>query len=125
LYVNSSGIVTTSTSSARYKENITSKLSAELNPERLYDLPIVEYNYKAECADKALTEGTQIGITAEDIEKYYPNALIRNKDGEAESWQDRILIPAMLKLIQNQKAEIDNLTKRIERLEKLIGGDEK
>ena len=61
--------------------------------------------------------GTQIGITAEDVEKYYPNALICNKDGQAESWQERIMIPAMLKLIQEQKKQIDALEKRVADLE--------
>ena len=111
LYVNSNGVVTTSSSSKRYKENIKD-VSEELNPEKLYDLPIVQFNYKSEYKDKELVSGTQIGILAEDIEKYYPNALIRNEKGEAENWQDRILIPAMLKLIQEQKKEIDELKQK-------------
>lgn len=120
LAVNSSGVITTTSSSERYKENITEKLDDWLNPEKLYDLPVVQYNYKNEYKDIELVEGTQIGITAGNIEKYYPNALIRNEDGQAESWQERILIPAMLKLIQEQKKEIDKLkeeqTKQNERL---------
>lgn len=120
LVVNSSGVITTTSSSERYKENITEELEDWLNPEKLYDLPVVQYNYKNEYKDIELVEGTQIGITAGNIEKYYPNALIRNEDGQAESWQERILIPAMLKLIQEQKKEIDKLkeeqTKQNERL---------
>lgn len=109
LYVNSKGVVVCSTSSKRYKENITDDLEDWLNPDKLYDLPVVQYNYKNEFKDNELVAGTQIGITAEDIEKYYPNALIRNAKGQAESWQDRIMIPAMLKLIQKQKIEIEEL----------------
>lgn len=118
LYVDSNGVVQCTTSSKRYKENIIDKLDDELNPNKLYDLPVVQYNYKEKYKNIELVKGTQIGITAEDVEKYYPNALIRNKEGEAESWQDRIMIPAMLKLIQEQKQMIDNLEKRIEALEK-------
>ena len=118
LYVNSTGTITISSSSQRYKENITTELNNELNPNKLYDLPIVQYNYKNEFKDKELVEGTQIGITAEDVHEYYPNACIYNDDGEPESWQDRIMIPAMLKLIQEQKTQIDNLEKRIKTLEK-------
>lgn len=118
LYVDSNGVVQCTTSSKRYKENIIDKLDDELNPHKLYDLPVVQYNYKEKYKNIELVKGTQIGITAEDVEKYYPNALIRNKEGEAESWQDRIMIPAMLKLIQEQKQMIDNLEKRIEALEK-------
>lgn len=112
------GKICGTSSSERYKENITVELDAELNPHRLYDLPVVQYNYKDEFKNIELVSGTQIGITAENVEKYYPNALIRNKDGQAESWQDRIMIPAMLKLIQEQKAQIDSLAKRVEVLEK-------
>lgn len=118
LYVNKNGEVVCTTSSKRYKENISDELDDELNPRKLYDLPVVQYNYKDGFKNIELVSGTQIGITAEDVEKYYPNALIRNKDGQAESWQDRIMIPAMLKLIQEQKAQIDSLEKRFEALEK-------
>lgn len=127
LVVNSSGVITTTSSSERYKENITEELEDWLNPEKLYDLPVVQYNYKNEYKDIELVEGTQIGITAGNIEKYYPNALIRNADGQAESWQERILIPAMLKLIQEQKKEIDKLkeeqikqNERLDEIERLI-----
>lgn len=118
--VNTTGKVVAVSSSKRYKENITDELDDDLNPEKLYDLPVKQYNYKSEYNDIELVAGTQIGIIAEDVEKYYPNALIRNTEGEAESWQDRIMIPAMLKLIQQQKKEIDKLNQRLTEVEKLI-----
>ena len=109
LYVNKNGYVTANSSSMRYKENIKYKLSEWLNPEKLYDLPVVQYNYKPEYEDMELVAGTQIGILAEDVEKYYPNALVMNGKGQAESWQDRILIPAILFLVQKQHKEIEQL----------------
>lgn len=109
LYVNAKGYVTANSSSMRYKENIKYAIDEWLNPERLYDLPVVQYNYKPEYVDRELVSGTQIGILAEDVEKYYPNALVINKEGQAESWQDRILIPAILMLVQQQHKEIENL----------------
>lgn len=109
LYVNSNCKVTTASSSERYKENITKEFEKWLDPDNLYDLPVFQYNYKEEFKDNELVEGTQIGITAEGADKYYPNACIYNANGEPESWQERIMIPAMLKLIQRQKSEIDNL----------------
>lgn len=118
LVVNTSGVITATTSSERYKENIITELDDVLNPHKLYDLPVVQYNYKNKFKDKELVEGTQIGITAEGVHKHYPNACIYNEKGEPESWQDRIMIPAMLKLIQEQKAQIDCLEKRLEILEK-------
>lgn len=127
VYVSKTGKLYGSSSSMRYKENITDVLEDNLNPELLYNIPIKQYNYKKEYDEKALVSGTQIGIIAEDIEKFYPNALIRNADGQAESWQERILIPAMLKLIQEQKKEIDKLkeeqikqSERLSEIERLI-----
>lgn len=121
LVVNTSGTVTAATSSERYKENVTKKLNDDLNPDNLYNLPIKQYNYKPEYKDCELVSGTQIGITAEDVDKYYPNACIYNENGEPESWQDRIMIPAMLKLIQEQKQEIESLKQRLEKIEKEQG----
>ena len=120
LVVNSKGLITTTSSSQRYKENITEELEDWLNPEKLYDLSVVQYNYKDDYKDIELVAGTQIGITAEDVHKYYPNACIYNEKGEPESWQDRIMIPAMLKLIQEQKKEIDSLNERLTVLENSI-----
>lgn len=109
LAVNTRGIVTTTSSSQRYKENITDVLDDWLNPEKLYELPVKQYNYKSEYKDMELVAGTQIGFIAEDIEKYFPNALIRNQDGQAESWQERIIIPSLLLLVQNLHKEIEVL----------------
>lgn len=127
LVVNTSGVITVTSSSERYKENVIDELSEDLNPHNLYKLPVVQYNYKNEFKDKELVEGTQIGVTAEDVHKCYPNACIYNEKGEPESWQDRIMIPAMLKLIQEQKvqldeqaSEIDNLKARLSALEDIV-----
>lgn len=117
LYVNRNGVVTTSSSSSRYKENITANIESQLDPSKLYDLPVKQYNYKSEYKENALVQGTQIGLIAEDIDKFYPNACVYNETGQPESWQDRIMIPAMLKLIQDQKKQIDALEKRVADLE--------
>lgn len=109
LVVNTRGKITVPSSSKRYKENIVNELADDLNPHGLYDCPVVQYNYKPEFKDIELVTGTQIGVLAEDLDKYYPNACIYNKDGQPESWQDRIMIPAMLKLIQEQHEQIEEI----------------
>ena len=48
LGVSKSGNVGTTSSSQRYKENITTDINEELNPNKLYELPISQYNYKKE-----------------------------------------------------------------------------
>lgn len=117
LYVTTDGIVATDSSSSRYKENITINIESQLDPSKLYDLPVKQYNYKSEYKENALVQGTQIGLIAEDVDKFYPNACVYNEKAQPESWQDRIMIPAMLKLIQDQKKQIDALEKRVADLE--------
>lgn len=120
LYVNSNGSVYSSSSSKRYKENITEELPLKLDPDALYDLPVVAFNYKDEFAEKSLVDGIQIGLIAEDVAEIFPNAAIYSKDGTVENWDERIMIPAMLKLIQKQKKQIDDLEERIKALEEKI-----
>lgn len=116
LVVNARGVITTASSSARYKENIKPLEDPSLDPIGLYDVQISQYNYKPECRDKELVGGTQIGLVAEDLAQHYPNAVIYDEDGRPESWQDRIMIPAMLKLIQEQKQQLDALQAEVDAL---------
>ena len=118
VYVDGDGRLQCSTSSARYKKDISTEFSEDLDPHKLYDLPVKQYQYKDEHKDKQLVEGMQVGLIAEDVDKYYPNACQYNEDGSPESWRERIVLPAMLKLIQEQKAEIDELRARIDKIEK-------
>lgn len=121
LYVlDASGRVGTSTSSQKYKENITTEFEENLNPSNLYDLPVVQFNYKSEYDDRDFIKGTQIGFIAEEVEKYYPQAAAKDKNGTVQSWHDRIMIPAMLKLIQDQKKQIDSLEERLSKLERSV-----
>lgn len=118
VYIDKDGMLQASTSSARYKKDISTEFNEDLDPHKLYDLPVKQYQYKDEHKDKQLVEGMQVGLIAEDVDKYYPNACQYNADGEPESWRERIVLPAMLKLIQEQKAEINELRARLDKIEK-------
>lgn len=98
-----------SSSSMRYKEEITCQLSEELNPERLYDLNVWQYKYREGHLDKGdqRYRKTHIGLLAEDVKHHYPIAANYNEDGDVEDWSERYLIPPMLKLIQMQHEEIE------------------
>ncbi|MCI8378642.1 MAG: hypothetical protein HFH72_09010 [Lachnospiraceae bacterium] len=98
-------------SSKRYKHDITPLITEELNPERLYDIPINEYVYNADYldVDDPRYNKKVIGIIAEEVEKHYPIAAEKNEYGETENWNDRYLIPPMLSLIQKQHKEIEKL----------------
>lgn len=101
-----------SVSSKRYKKNITDINLEKYNVQKLYDLKIKQFEYKPEFAEHVPIKGEQIGIIAEDVKELFPNACLYNLNGQVENWSERIIIPAMLKLIQEQHTEIENL-KRI------------
>lgn len=105
-----------SSSSKRYKKDVTDKIPSELNPQKLYDLNIVSYKYK----DNYLPVNDQrykhniLGFIAEDVYEKYPEACNLNDDGTPEMWEINILFPAALKLIQEQHKEIIVLSEQIE-----------
>ena len=111
-----------SSSSKRYKKDITPVIPSELLPEKLYDLNIVSYKYK----DFYLPTNDQryghniLGFIAEDVYEKYPEACNLNADGTPEMWEINILFPAALKLIQEQHKELQKLHKKTISLDKQI-----
>lgn len=115
-----------SSSSLRYKKDIKELEADALDPHRLLDLPVRQYEYKkdAKLQYPDMEGRTLPGFIAEEVDTIYPAATIHDPDtGEVESWDERRIIPGMLALIQEQQKTIDELTKRIERLEALIHAD--
>ena len=106
------GRVTRSTaSSQRYKENIVDiSLVPELDPKKLLDLPVRAFSYKeGELSNSDDRYKTLIpGFIAEEVDAIYPVAA-DYVDGP-ESWNDRMIVPALLSLVQD-------LYKRVEELE--------
>lgn len=106
-------------SSRKYKKNIKDVDKNEIDYEALYNLPIRQFEFKDGIKGSGI-DGVQIGFIADEVADVFPNAALRNKDGEPSNWTERTLIPAMLKLIQEQKKTIDDLTSRVEKIEKLL-----
>lgn len=98
-------------SSRKVKKHIKSVDKNIINYESLYDLPIRQFEFKDGINGSGI-DGVQIGFIADEVAEVFPNAALRNKDGEPSNWTERTIIPAMLKLIQEQHTEIENL-KRI------------
>lgn len=98
-------------SSRRYKKNIEAILPEELNPDKLYELPIRAFKYKPGYLEKGDRREDKdiIGLIVEELEVIYPIAVNYDKDGRPEMWNAQILIPAMLKLIQEQNERIKKL----------------
>lgn len=116
-------IVRDGSSSKRYKHDITSKLTED--PEKLYDVEVVQYKYN----DDYLSKDDQrygkdiIGFIAEEVAEAMPGAVDYDDEGRPEMWNVHVIVPAMMKLIQNQKKEIDELRARLDRLEALFKDD--
>ena len=120
MYVTSGGILRRNTSSSRrYKENIKSLEAEELNPNRLYDVDVKQFIYRDDYldSDDQRYGKTIPGFIVEELKDIYPIA-VTYEDGQPENWDARYLIPPMLKLIQNQKNEIDSLTERLDAFER-------
>jgi trimeric autotransporter adhesin len=99
--VTASGQLGVVASSARYKDDI-----GDLGDEsaRLQQLWAVRYHYKA---DPTATQ--QYGLIAEEVAKVYPEIVVRGKDNRIESLQYHQLIPILLRQLQGQQQQIEEL----------------
>lgn len=107
-----------SSSSKRYKKHVKNMTSSEA--ERLLDIPVVWFRYNdGYLAPGDRFEGKPLpGFYAEDVYDAFPECAMLNESGQVEDWNYRTMIPAMMKLIQDQQETINSLNKRIERLER-------
>lgn len=98
-------------SSQRFKENVTNLTSiSELDPKKLLNLPVRAFTYKDNYLsandDRA---GVLIpGFIAEEVDANYPVAADYDSDGPI-NWNERMMIPGLLALIQDLYHEIDLL----------------
>lgn len=98
------GVFWRSTSAKKYKDKIT---DLELDSSLIYNLRPVSFNSKCKHDDE---NKRFIGLIADEIEQYYPGIINYNKNNEAESYDNQMLMTLMLN-------EIQNLNKRIRSLE--------
>lgn len=116
-------IAVSSSSSRRYKHDITDQIDEELDAHRLYDLTMKQFVYNSDCEYWQycdLQGKTLPGFIAEEVDEIYPSAVIHDPDGRVESWDERRIIPGMLTLIQEQHEEIESLKDRIAKLETIV-----
>lgn len=92
-------------SSKRYKNHIRDISTEDLD--NLYKLPTVMFVYKPGYLKE--DNDTPIpGLYAEDVEKYLPLAA-RYQNGKVEDWAERMIIPYLIKALQEQHKEIEKL----------------
>lgn len=98
-------------SSRRYKKDITDRLPEELNPDKLYELPVKAFRYSKDYLEKGDRREDKdiIGLIVEELEEIYPIAVNYDEKGRPEMWNVQILLPAMLRLIQEQNERIKKL----------------
>ena len=122
VYYKGSRIHTASSSSKRYKHDITADISEDLDAHKLYELQMKQFVFNSDHILQYgdMAEKTIPGFIAEDVAEIYPAAVIHDEEGRVESWDERRIIPGMLKLIQEQHDEIEDLKKRLEKLETIV-----
>lgn len=104
LYIKADGTIIASSSSRRYKDRINYD-TQHYGYENLYKLNVAEYKYKEEYGGGDL----ELGLIAEDVAELFPQAATYNSKGQVESWSERVMIPALLKLIQTQNERIKKM----------------
>lgn len=92
---------------------------AENAPEKLYDVDVVSFKYNDDylSSDDSRYQKDMPGFIIDDMMETYPIGVDIDEEGEMVDWNAKILLPAMLKLIQDQKKKIDELENRLEALE--------
>lgn len=114
-------------SSMKYKHAFSTTLNDELDPHKLYNIPIYQYRYQTNYLknEKDIRyDRDLIGFIAESMDKYYPIAAEWHYDEKTnkrviDDWNERYIIPPMLKLVQEQHAEIEELKARLLKLEEV------
>lgn len=109
--VGTDGSMLRATSSIKYKKNVRDLVADLIKFNKLK--PIL-YNSKNK-ADNPSRDF--IGLIAEDVYKIYPELVELGVNGTPESVMYDRFVPVLIKQVQNQQKQIDDLTKRIEKLE--------
>ena len=129
VYVNSNGLLGTSTSSRRFKDNILDMGDAS---SKLFQLRPITFFYKPQYDDGSHV--LQYGLIAEEVAKIYPGLVVYDKDGQPQAIRYQFLTPMLLNEVQKQhkivaaqqdiismqQQQINDLHQRLSRLEAVV-----
>jgi len=102
-------------SDIRYKKNIRPISHALTN---LLTLHGIYYNWnKEKFSDKGFTDDRQIGFSAQEIEKLFPEMVQTDAEGYKSVDYSR-MTPVLVEAIKEQQTQIELLKRKIEKLEK-------
>jgi hypothetical protein len=102
-------LVDNGASSQRYKHDIVNLMDvSELDPRRLYELPVRAFRYNLDYLSAYDDRYDMLiqGFIAEEVDEFYPLAADYEPTIGIHTWNERMIIPAMLALIQEQDARI-------------------
>ena len=113
-------VVQKSGSSKRFK--IHDSFMGEQDVEKLYNLRPVYFKYKPGYLREGDQDCERIipGFYAELVEKYFPEAVRYDEKKRVADWDPKKLVPAMLKLIQLQKEQLDRQEERLSKIESIL-----
>lgn len=113
-------VVKKSGSSKRFK--IHDSFMGEQDVEKLYNLRPVYFKYKPGYLREGDQDCERIipGFYAELVEKYFPEAVRYDEKKRVADWDPKKLVPAMLKLIQLQKEQLDRQEERLSKIESIL-----
>lgn len=111
-YINASGVLGTTTSSARFKQDI--KSVDKSFSDKIYQMEVVEFSYKDDKDHRK-----QFGMTAEQVNDIMPEIVVHEDDDPTKAVyaiQYHLLTPLIIKELQEQKKRIDQLETQIQSL---------
>ncbi len=113
VFVNANGQLGTATSSARFKEQIVALEDSQHT--RVQALRPVSFVYKPEFDDGS--KQVQYGLIAEEVAETFPELLVRDAEGRAQTVRYHLLTPLLLAEVQRLERERDALENRVRALE--------
>jgi len=102
-------IVNNGASSERYKHDIVNLRDVpELDPHKLYKLPVRAFRYNLDYLSASDDRYDVLipGFIAEEMDEFYPLAADYEEAIGIYTWNERMIIPAMMALIQDQDARL-------------------
>jgi len=114
VYINSDGLLGTTTSSRRFKEEIADldEISAHLT-----DLRPVQFRFTEEAA-RGQRRPIEFGLIAEEVAEVMPELVVYDEEGQPFTVRYHLLTPLLLNEIQRQQRVIATMSRRLEAIER-------
>ena len=112
-----------SSSSETIKHDVFPLRNKDIAAERLYDLEVVQFKYNEDIlsSDDQRYMTDMPGFIIEQMNEVYPIAVDKETENVKDwAWNAQYLIPGMVKLLQNDRKDIDSTSARIDSLSYML-----